>query len=83
MRGIVKWYHSDKHFGFLMADENNGEIFFHINDCIGFSPTENMPVEFESGFDRKGRPKAVKINRVSVGGSNEYYNQQCAKPSSY
>ena len=68
MRGTIKWYHITKHFGFLLADEGNREVFFHVNDCRGFVPEEGIYIEFEPGLDRKGRPKAVKINRVCVGG---------------
>lgn len=59
--GSIKWYHEVKHFGFILRDDNNGEIFFHINDCERFNPIENLPVTFEIGQDRMNRTKAIKI----------------------
>ena len=69
MRGTIKWYSYKKHFGYLFTGQENKEVFFHINDCQGFVPKEMIPVEFEYGFDRQGRPKAVKIKCVCVGGN--------------
>lgn len=69
IKGIVKWYSMIKHFGFLLTDEDNREVFFHINECQGFSPEEGMNVEFELGKDGRGRTKAMKI--VTVGVCNE------------
>ena len=65
--GIIKWYHKEKHFGFILSDEDNREVFFHINDCHKFTPTENMPIEFEMGLDRTKREKAMNIRTVTVG----------------
>jgi cold shock CspA family protein len=67
MRGTVKWYHVNKHFGFLMTEKENREFFFHVNDCQKFTPDEKMLVEFELGQDRCGRTKAVNIRCVSAG----------------
>ncbi len=64
MRGTIKWYHAGKHLGFLVLDQDNREIFIHINDCEGFTPETGMIVEFELGLDRMGRPKAIRIKRV-------------------
>lgn len=73
--GVVKWYHSVKHFGFLLSDKDNREVFFHINDIKGFEPEENIPVDFELGSDKKGRPKAINIKkRVCVGVCDENNN---------
>jgi len=68
MHGVIKWYNKNKHFGYLLISKDNREVFFHINDCIGFVPKIMMSVEFEYGLDSKGRSKAVKIKRVCVGG---------------
>lgn len=75
IRGIVKWYHSQKHFGFLLTDEDNREVFFHVNDCRGFEPKENISVEFDLGLDKRGRAKAINIKkRVCVGVCDENNN---------
>jgi len=69
IRGVIKWYSTKKHLGFLVTNEGNREIFIHINDCLGFVPGIGMPVEFEIGLDTKGRSKAIRIKRVGVGAS--------------
>ena len=74
IKGIIKWY-SNKHFGFLLTDEDNREIFFHINDCAGFIPVEGDAIEFEMGLDRNSRPKATNIKSVSVGVGDEHAKQ--------
>lgn len=62
MKGTIKWYNETKHFGYLLTEGDNREVFFHVNDCNGFVPKESMAVEFEHGVDSKGRSKAIKIN---------------------
>lgn len=71
--GFVKWYHEKKHFGFLIKSDENREVFFHIDDFDeGVNPEINMPVEFDLGFDRQGRSKAMNIKAVTVGVNNEH-----------
>ncbi|MBL7197760.1 MAG: cold shock domain-containing protein [Candidatus Omnitrophica bacterium] len=70
-RGSIKHYNKTKNFGFLLSEIDNKEYFFHVNDCKGFSPIEGVEVEFEEGFDKQGRAKAVKVTQVSVGVSDE------------
>lgn len=74
--GVVKWYHTEKHFGFIVSDCENREVFFHINDCKAFVPKEEMTVEFLLGLDSRGRKKALSIRPVTVGGNREFNNQQ-------
>ena len=68
--GTIKWFNWQKKFGFIVSDQENMEIFFHINDCVGFQPEEELTVEFEMGLDRTNRPKAMNIKVVSVGVRN-------------
>ena len=37
-KGIVKFYNSDKKFGFITNEETNSEIFFHYGDFQNKSP---------------------------------------------
>ncbi len=51
-------------FGFIKAEEEEKDLFFHRNDLegVGFSSLkEGQEVEFEMGQDRKGRTAAVKV----------------------
>jgi cold shock CspA family protein len=70
IRGIIKWYNTKKHFGFIVSDCDNREVFFHINDCKDFDPKEDLPVEFLLGLDSRGRQKALNIRTVTVGVEN-------------
>ena len=71
IKGIIKWY-SDKNFGFLLTDEDNKEVFFHINDCNSFVPQEGIHVEFEMGLDKNGRPKAINITAYAGVGNGHH-----------
>lgn len=73
IKGIIKWYHTKKHFGYLLSD--NKEVFFHVNDCGDLVPQEGTLVEFEMGLDRMGRPKAINITSVCVGVCHENNNR--------
>lgn len=42
IRAVIKWYSTQKHFGFLVTDEDRREIFFHINDCNNLIPQKCM-----------------------------------------
>jgi len=71
--GYVKWYHLSKHFGFLIKSDENREVFFHIDDFDeGLTPQINQPVEFDLGFDRQGRAKALNVKAVTVGVKHEH-----------
>ena len=52
--GQLKWYNSDKHFGFIIAEDLDRDVFFHENgisqDCDLETLVEGAIVEFN--FDR-------------------------------
>jgi cold shock protein len=63
--GTVKWFNSEKGFGFITPDEGGEgkDLFVHQTDIdtSGFrSLDEGQKVEFESEPGTKG-PKAVKV----------------------
>lgn len=53
MRGIVKWYNYEKGFGFVKAEDDNGEkldVFIHFSHCLdghNVQLKEGDKVEFE------------------------------------
>ncbi len=52
--GKVKFYNSEKAFGFITTD--NGDIFFHLNDCKNkVAPKQDDDVEFLVGEGKKGQ----------------------------
>lgn len=60
--GKVKFYHSEKAFGFITNDNNGKETFFHVTGLAGDTPHlkqgDQVIYNIESG--KKG-PKAVDI----------------------
>ena len=58
-KGIVKFFHDSKGFGFIKDAESNKEYFVHVNGLID-SIRENDEVVFELEEGRKG------LNAVNV-----------------
>ena len=56
--GSVKWFNTQKGFGFIAPDDGDKDVFVHISalERSGISfLQEGQKVEFELGRDRKGR----------------------------
>ena len=61
--GIVKWFNSEKGFGFIAPDEGGADVFAHFSAIEGSgyrSLEENQRVEFEVEQGPKGL-QAAKI----------------------
>ncbi|MFP4473182.1 MAG: cold-shock protein [Candidatus Omnitrophota bacterium] len=57
VKGKVKWFNAKKGYGFIEADENDGDIFVHFSEIKqdGYrSLDEGDEVEFEMFNDEKG-----------------------------
>lgn len=63
--GTVKFFNSDKGFGFIKPDNGGADIFVHISAVQASGLTdlaENQKVEFDTEPDRRGKgPKAVNL----------------------
>lgn len=58
--GKVKFFNSEKGFGFITCDDGK-DLFFHFSEIQGGGePKDGDAVEFEVGEGRKG-PCAVKV----------------------
>jgi CspA family cold shock protein len=61
--GIVKWFNSEKGFGFITPDAGGKDLFAHFSEIQGNgfkSLDENQRVSYVSAQGQKG-PQATKI----------------------
>ena len=66
MQGTVKWFNSEKGFGFIAPDEGGADVFVHYSaiESNGYrSLEENQRVEFNITQGQKG-PQADAVRPV-------------------
>ena len=65
MRGKVKFYNTQRGFGFITREDNNEGIFFHHSD-VGEDRylEQNDEVEFSIGEGKEGKDKAINVKRI-------------------
>lgn len=66
MKGTVKWFSSDKGYGFITG-EDGSDIFVHFSQVQGEgfkTLEEGEPVEFGTEDGERG-PQAVDVNKLS------------------
>ncbi len=64
--GTVKWFNSEKGFGFIAPDEGGADVFAHYSAITGSgyrSLEENQKVEFDVTQGAKG-PQAANIRAI-------------------
>ncbi|WP_049792555.1 cold-shock protein [Polymorphum gilvum] len=73
----MKFFKSDKGFGFITPDNGEADVFVHISavERSGFTTLDSgQRVSFETEPDRRGKgPKAVNLQALEgeAGGENE------------
>ncbi|MDD3543443.1 MAG: cold-shock protein [Bacilli bacterium] len=68
-QGTVKWFKSDKGFGFITDDETKEDIFVHFSGIVGDGYKvldEGQKVSFDIEKDPKdsSKNKAVNVNKI-------------------
>jgi len=68
INGTVKFFNTDKGYGFIKPDDGGKDIFVHISavQASGLTElTENQKVAFETEEDARGKgPKAVNLQAL-------------------
>ncbi|GDY29529.1 cold-shock protein [Gandjariella thermophila] len=65
-QGTVKWFNSEKGFGFIATDGGGPDVFVHYSEIQGSgfrTLEENQRVEFEVGQGTKG-PQAQNVRTI-------------------
>lgn len=66
-RGTVKWFNSQKGFGFIQPEGGGNDVFVHISavERAGLSQlNENQKVSFDTEMGRNGKSSAVNLKIV-------------------
>jgi CspA family cold shock protein len=64
--GTVKWFSSEKGFGFITPDDGSADVFVHFSAIAGEgyrNLDENQKVEYDVGQGQKG-PQASNVRPV-------------------
>ena len=70
MTGTVKWFNSEKGFGFITETKSGGEYFVHFMEIIPSVPNsyrsldEGQAVQFEGSSGQKGL-QAVRVKVIN------------------
>ncbi|MGH3879125.1 MAG: cold-shock protein [Actinophytocola sp.] len=65
-QGVVKWFNSEKGFGFIAPEDGSADVFVHYSEIQGAgfkSLEENQRVQFEVGQGQKG-PQATGVTII-------------------
>jgi CspA family cold shock protein len=65
-QGTVKWFNSEKGFGFIAPSDGGADVFVHYSEIQGNgfrTLEENQQVEFEVGQGQKG-PQAMGVRAL-------------------
>jgi len=65
-QGTVKWFNSEKGYGFIAQDNGQADVFVHYSEISGAgfrNLEEGQRVEFEIGQGNKG-PQATAVRAV-------------------
>lgn len=63
VQGTVKWFNTEKGFGFIKPADGDNDLFVHHSETNGVILNEGDTVEYEVGQGRKG-PCAVNVKKL-------------------
>lgn len=61
--GSIKWFDSEKGYGFIQQDQGGNDLFVHHTETGGHQLNEGDKVEFEVGDGQKG-PCATQVKQI-------------------
>jgi cold shock protein len=61
--GIVKWYSSEKRYGFITEDNSDAEYFVHVSG-LEEAINQGNAVEFDTKMGYNGREQAINVRRI-------------------
>jgi CspA family cold shock protein len=67
--GVVKWFNSEKGYGFISDDDGGQDVFVHFSSIVGGNYktlNEGQKVTFETEPDPKNSSKLRAVNVVAV-----------------
>lgn len=77
MQGTIKFFNTEKGFGFIVPADGSEDMFFHISQCVeGWDPMEGENVMFEVGSGRDGRPAASNVQPAGWSSEEEYHEEE-------
>jgi CspA family cold shock protein len=65
-QGTVKWFNSEKGFGFIAPDDGSKDVFVHYTNLLGDgykSLEDNQRVQFDTTQGHKG-PQAENVRTI-------------------
>ena len=63
-RGKVKWFNTEKGFGFIAPDDGGKDVFVHRNNVEGLGWEEGLNDGEEVEFDVEQTPKGLSAQNV-------------------
>ena len=67
MVGKIKWFNTEKGYGFIVTNEGGSDIFVHYRDVRMEGPVVlevGQKVDFEMGVSPNGEPTAVNVSII-------------------
>lgn len=76
MQGTIKFFNTEKWFGFIVPADGSQDMFFHVSQCVeGWDPMEGENVTFEVGSGRDGRPAAWNVQPAGWSVSDDEHEE--------